>query len=183
MTKVVNGIKDKLSEAIAKVKTIGKNIVEGIWNGISDKVGWIKNKLMEFKDAVLEKLKDVFGIASPSKVMKKEVGVFLAEGVAEGLADSDAPVKAIEDMNKDILGAAQGINGVTLNRQLHTTFQADPVLSSAETGILGRLDNILTAIEQGKVIALDGETLVGATLSTIDKKLGQQQLLTARGAF
>jgi phage-related protein len=183
MTKVVNGVTSKLKETVSKVKTIGGDIVKGIWNGINDKVEWIKSQLVKFKDAVLKKLKSVFGIASPSKVMKKEVGVFLAEGVAEGISDSDAPVKAIEDMNKDILGAAQGINGVTLNRQLNHTFRAEPVLSSAETGILGRLDNILTAIERGKIIAIDGEALVGATLSSIDKKLGQQQLLTARGSF
>ena len=176
---VVNGVKSLPS----KMASIGGNIVSGVWNGISNKIGWIKSKLMGFKDAVLKALKKAFGIASPSKLMKAEVGTHIAAGVAEGITDSDEPTKAIREMNKNILDEAEEINGMTINRQLNTAFTASAPMSSAETGILGKLDKILTAIENGQILVIDGDTLVGATLSAYDAKLGQRRLLAARGAL
>ena len=77
---VVNGIKKLPS----KMKSIGGDIVKGIWNGINDKVGWIKSKLSGFKNAVMNALKDFFKIKSPSRLMRDEIGAMLAEGIGVG---------------------------------------------------------------------------------------------------
>jgi hypothetical protein len=44
-------------------------------------------KIKGFGDSVLGGIKKFFGIASPSKVMEKEVGVYLAQGIGQGFAD------------------------------------------------------------------------------------------------
>ena len=63
---------------------IGKNIVSGIWNGISSSFTWIKNKITGWVGNVVKFIKKLFGIHSPSTVMRDEVGKYLAQGMGVG---------------------------------------------------------------------------------------------------
>jgi phage-related protein len=91
---IVKTVLDALKQLPEKVVEIGTNLVKGLWNGIKDAVGWIKDKIVEFGDSVLQGLKDFFGIESPSKVMKKEVGAYLAKGIGIGFTDEMKNVAA-----------------------------------------------------------------------------------------
>lgn len=76
----------------------GKNMIEGIWNGISGATRWIKDKISDWVGDVTGFLKDLFGIASPSKLMRDEVGVYLAQGIGVGFSNEIGGVKKmIED--------------------------------------------------------------------------------------
>lgn len=88
-TSIVNGFADLPN----KMVTIGTNIVQGIWNGISNAKDWILDKIKGFGDAVLDGLKSFFGIASPIKVMRDEVGVYLAQGIGVGFEKEMQNVK------------------------------------------------------------------------------------------
>lgn len=101
-----NGIK----ELPNKMWDIGSNIVEGIWNGIGDKFGWLTDKIQSFADNVTSKLKNFFGIHSPSRVMRDEVGKFLALGIAEGITrNEDTVVKAAEHLGDKTTAAFKRI--------------------------------------------------------------------------
>lgn len=80
VTSIVNGF----TSLPSKMAEIGTNIVQGLWNGINNAKDWILDKIKGFGDAVLDGLKSFFGIASPSKVMRDQVGVFLAQGIGVG---------------------------------------------------------------------------------------------------
>lgn len=80
---VVNGLASLPSE----IYSIGSNLVQGLWNGISDMVGWIGEKIKGFGDSVLSGLKNFFGIASPSKLMRDKVGKYIAQGIGKGFTD------------------------------------------------------------------------------------------------
>lgn len=80
---VVNG----LASLPDRVISIGSDIVKGLWNGINDMVGWIGGKIKGFGDSVLNGLKNFFGIASPSKLMRDKVGKYIAQGIGEGFTD------------------------------------------------------------------------------------------------
>lgn len=85
-------------EAIASIKDAGKQLIEGLWNGIKDMTGWIGEKIRGFGDSVLSGLKKFFGIASPSKVMANIIGKNLALGIGKGFEDNIKGVNAeIED--------------------------------------------------------------------------------------
>jgi len=45
------------------------------------------------------------------------------------------------------------------------------------------LEKILAAIQEGQVLTLDGDTLVGATANRMDTALGQRRALASRGAI
>jgi phage-related protein len=168
---------------VKDIASVGKELIKGLWNGIKDMTSWITGKLEGFGKSVLSGIKSFFGIKSPSRVFRDEVGKMLAEGMAVGIEDNaDKPLEAMTDLSRDLLGEADAVNGLTLERRLQHTFAAPESLSSAETGILGRLDKILTAIERGQILTLDGDSLVGGTADRMDGRLGQRRALVARGA-
>lgn len=84
-------IGNKMLEALFKFPShfldVGKDLIRGLWNGINDMGDWIKNKISGFGDAIVSGFKSVFGISSPSKVFKNEVGKYLAEGIGVGFSD------------------------------------------------------------------------------------------------
>lgn len=86
---VFNAIWNGLKSLPSKVVSIGKDLVRGIWNGIGDMTGWIIDKIGGFADSVVDSICSFFGIASPSKVMKKLVGKNIAAGIGEGIADNE----------------------------------------------------------------------------------------------
>jgi hypothetical protein len=67
-----------------KFLDIGKNIITGIWQGIDNAKQWMIDQFTGLKDSVLNGLKSVFGIASPSKLMRDMVGKNLALGIGVG---------------------------------------------------------------------------------------------------
>lgn len=81
----------KIINAFAKIGSdmlaIGKNMVQGIWNGISGAYTWIKNKITGWVGNVMSFIKKLFGIHSPSTVMRDEVGKYLAQGLGVGFED------------------------------------------------------------------------------------------------
>ena len=174
---VVNGIKSLPDQ----IRAVGRNLVEGLWNGINGSIDWLNEKIGGFASSVLGGLKSLFGIRSPS-TKTTWMGRMLDEGWANGIEENaDAPVDAMADVADDMLHASDQINGVTLDRQLQATFNAPG--AAAQAGLWDRLDRILAAIERGQVVMLDGKSLVGGTYDQYDGKLGQRRMLAVRGAL
>lgn len=183
-TTIFDGIVNFFKDLPGKMLQIGVDLVKGLWNGISDMTGWIVGKIQGFGENVLDGIKDFFGIASPSKEFAK-IGRYLDEGLAHGLEDyADDPIKAAQRMAAGVLDGAQDINGLGLERELQqrAASRALSVTTAADSSMLGKLDKILTAIERGQIITLDGKALVGGTVNAFDSALGQRRMLAARGA-
>lgn len=66
---------------------VGIDILRGIADGLVAGVEVIGDKIESVGESVKNKFKDFFGIASPSKLFKKEVGVYLAQGIGVGFED------------------------------------------------------------------------------------------------
>lgn len=95
-------------ELPGKTVEIGRNIVTGIWDGIQEMTGWIKGKVGEFSSGFLDGFKSALGISSPSKVMRDQVGKWLALGIADGF-EGEIP-ETLREMQK---GAAEIVKGLT----------------------------------------------------------------------
>lgn len=117
-----------------KVLSIGTDLVKGIWNGISNMSGWIINKIKGFGDSVLDGLKDFFGIHSPSRLMRDEIGKNLALGIGEGFTEEidtvnkslASSVKSIApNINENIgINGNSGNSGVTVNQYIYAQKQS-----------------------------------------------------------
>ena len=91
------------SEVAVELKNIGKYIIDGIVGGIKNSLSKIANIAGKIKDTLLSKLKGLFKIASPSKLMKEEVGAYIGEGIAVGIEESgQMAVDAAEDVANKI---------------------------------------------------------------------------------
>lgn len=100
---LLGGVLSGIGQGIGKVLDIGKNIVVGIWNGIAGAYDWIVGKLSGWVDSVLGYIKGLFGIHSPSTIMRDQVGVFLARGIGEGFEDGMSDVeRSMRDAMPDL---------------------------------------------------------------------------------
>ena len=103
--------KSKLAgvEVASELKNIGKHIIDGIVGGIKNSLSRIANVAGKIKDTLLSKLKGLFKIASPSKLMKEEVGAYIGEGIAVGIEESgQMAVDAAETVANGIIDAFAG---------------------------------------------------------------------------
>lgn len=101
---VGDGIINILKKLPSQVVSIGKNLIKGLWNGISDMTGWIIDKIGGFASSVVDSICSFFGINSPSRVMRDEVGRYLAEGIGVGF-DKYMPAKSMQSSLQEALDA------------------------------------------------------------------------------
>ena len=64
--KMVKAIVEGIANGISNIISAGKDLVKGLWQGISDSFTWIKNKIKSWVGNVLDFVKGLFGIHSPS---------------------------------------------------------------------------------------------------------------------
>lgn len=93
-------VKDGIVGGIGSLLDVGKNIVKGLWNGINNAKDWVLDKIKGFGKAILNGIKGIFGIHSPSTVFRDQVGKNLALGIGEGFEDEMKQVTA--DMQNSI---------------------------------------------------------------------------------
>lgn len=71
---------------------VGLNIVKGIGNGITNGIGWIKKQISNFVGNVKSFLKKLFGISSPSKWARDNIGKMIDVGLANGIKDNSGVI-------------------------------------------------------------------------------------------
>ena len=185
MSNLVSGVTSTLSGLPGQFTSMGQNIIQGLINGITSMVGKLYSSIKNALSGLVTKAKNALGINSPSKVFADEVGAGIPEGIAMGIEDHmDDPVKAVQHVNSGMLRAATGeVGGIQLERRLTQTAAATSPASILGSGVVEKLDRILVAIQEGKILTIDGNALVGATAGRYDVALGKRRGLTARGAL
>ena len=93
MKTVVTAMKEAITKKIKEFTAIGKNIVEGVWNGIKGMKDTITKNVKNFFGGIVDSAKEKLGIHSPSKVFEKTVGENIALGVIKGMKNKYKNVK------------------------------------------------------------------------------------------
>ena len=90
LPKLVSSVLDMIAtivktfvSSIPDIVSVGKQIVEGLWNGIKAMAGWIKNKVSNFIGGIVSSVKGALGIHSPSRVFAG-IGENMALGLSDG---------------------------------------------------------------------------------------------------
>lgn len=149
--KIVSEIVKALKEAPGRVIDIGKDIVRGLWQGIKDSVGWLRDKLSGWVSGIMKDIKGFFGIHSPSRLMRDEVGKYLAEGIGVGFEDEMGNVskQMIDAMpSSDAFAQTYDLGGVTAAQQASNGYSY-----SSQANIV---DAIVEALKNVRVV-LDDE--------------------------
>ena len=127
ITSLVNGLKGGLG----KLEDVGKNLVQGLWQGISGSLQWIKDKITGWVGNVTGFIKRLFGINSPSKVFKEQIGTNLALGIGEGFSET------MRGVNKEMANAIP----TEFDTEIHSNINGTGITQS-------NYDNIVYAFKQ-----------------------------------
>ena len=97
---IINSIVKGLLNGIADLRDVGKNLLKGLWEGMSGIKDWLWDKVKGMLNGLTDKIKGFFGIHSPSTLFKNEIGENLALGLGEGFTDTMKTVS--NDMQNSI---------------------------------------------------------------------------------
>lgn len=173
-----------------KMKEIGKAIVDGVWQGIKNAKNDFLRKIEDFFTSIVDGVKSTLGIASPSKVMAREVGQWIPKGVASGIEDAggavdDAMNEMFNDISRKNKTAFRFMTNVDNTGLNPLNFPSGNTVSY-DTGILNKMVELLETINNympelaaaaggNAEIYVDGKNLVGSVIHEIDRQLERIQ--------
>jgi predicted nucleic acid-binding Zn-ribbon protein len=191
VTEAEEGYKEalgKFGSAYSDAYGLGEDFGQGIADGIKIKDGAVgAAAIAQIREAV-KAAKKAAEIKSPSRVARREIGAQLGEGNKLGIEDTTPDVEqaarhqigAILDAYRaEEVGAQKALRHVA---EQQTARQVNTQMAAAGSSA-PLLKDILAAIEQGQILTIDGDTLVGATSNKMDSALGRRRALAARGAI
>ena len=89
---------------------IGGNILSGLWDGISNGVANLMSGIGDVCNDIWNGFKDFFGIHSPSKLMRKELGNNIVLGLVDGIQEkTKTAVRAVNNLGKSMMGPVKSI--------------------------------------------------------------------------
>lgn len=139
ISKIPQIIKSMISafgKGIKDFVNIGKNLLNGIWEGIKNTKDWLLNKIKGFAKTITNGIKSFFGIHSPSKLFRDEIGKNLILGVGVAFEkDDDLIDKQISDFGDDVYKKMQGAVNMETGKMAFsgTTGSVSQILSSNAT--------------------------------------------------
>lgn len=107
--------------------TIGQNICSGIADGINQGWEWLKSSVENLAMSLLNSVKSVLGIHSPSRVFRDQVGLMSGLGLAEGIEDSERAV------TKTVANLAQSTVDAFGNPTLSTDIVDTQIVNDLDT--------------------------------------------------
>lgn len=87
-TGLVNAVLDGVRTLPSLMVSVGSDIVQGLWNGISAGWSWLTNKVADLAQSLLQAAKNALKIGSPSREFRDEVGRWIMPGIDEGIDKS-----------------------------------------------------------------------------------------------
>ena len=121
---------------ITDMAKVGLQLVQGLWNGIKNARDWLLNKIKGFAKTITNGIKSFFGIHSPSKLFRDEIGKNLILGVGVAFEkDDDLIDKQINDFGDDVYKKMQGAVNMETGKMAFsgTAGSVNQILSSNAT--------------------------------------------------
>ena len=154
---------------------IGRNIVQGLKDGIAGMWDNIKNWFNDKVNSLVGGVKRILGIHSPSKVFAG-IGGYMAEGLGEGFSDEFASVK--KDIEGDMSFSA---GSITAGANISGNYASGSygVASGGYGRIIMLLEQYLPMLANMKVI-MDSGQVVGVLAPGMDEELAKINARRAR---
>ena len=148
---------------------IGKNLIQGLIDGVNNMIETAKNAVANVGTAVIDKVKNVLGIHSPSTVFA-EIGGYIAQGLANGITAAQGYVdEAMQGLINGVTNAGNqfiekgkqtGIGFVNnLDQTLTSTWQQ--LDTNLQNDFFGTIQNLWEAAQSGDV------KTIGTTIAAV----------------
>lgn len=156
---------------------IGKNLIQGLIDGVNNMIETAKNAVANVGNAVIDKVKNVLGIHSPSTVFS-EIGGYIVQGLANGInAASPYVEQAMTNLanvvqqkgNEMIDYGADVANGFVDN--MVNTFDAkwNEIDNGLKSDFIGTIKGMIDAVKKGDI-----QTVAENTAAIIWKAMGEE---------
>ncbi|HDZ3291103.1 TPA: hypothetical protein RSU91_000585 [Staphylococcus aureus] len=141
MSSVSSAVRNGISNAASAVRngvygmvSAGADLARGIGRGIMNMAGYVMSRARELASRAVSAIKRALRIHSPSRVMRDEVGVFIAKGLTVGMMNEGRnTIKSAAKLGDRVAGA--------FTPQIQT-----PEISGITQGIKGLQDSIQSDI-------------------------------------
>ena len=131
---VVSSMWDGAKNVVSGAVNVGKNIVTGIGTGIKNVASGLWNGVKKVGSGIVNGFKSFFGIHSPSRLMRDEIGEMLPPGIENGIvAATPDLIKGTQQQMEKVVDAAQS-----------TLAQADTSTIGSETPTLDYTGNVVS---------------------------------------
>lgn len=151
---IINNYKNKLQQKINTTDwgALGSDIIRGICDGFGRLGNYISNKVNEVKEQITNKFKKIFGIASPSKLMRDTIGFNISAGIGEGIEEGIPTV--LKDVNTAMKSLNAGIEAsVNPNINPSITYETNyNLMARAVKEALQDMDVVLDDDRMGKFV-------------------------------
>lgn len=150
---------------------LGKDIIWGIISGIGSMAGALWDAAWNIASSALNAIKGFFGIASPSKVMRDEVGKFIPSGVAVGIEANTRPVT-------DAMHALSDLTADSIQSDLSTVLAADNASFSGVPAV-SQSANVSVSVNVYGAEGQDVMTLAQAVSQVLQTELERKRVVFA----
>ena len=113
-----------VSQIPSQMINIGKNIVQGVWNGIQSMASAFTNNVKNFFSGIVNSAKSALGIHSPSREMRDEVGKWIPAGVGVGIE------RAMPDLERQLQEDMENLTNVKFTPKVDSTLELANSISS-----------------------------------------------------
>lgn len=113
-----------ISRIPSQMVNIGKNIVQGVWNGIQSMASTFTNNVKNFFSGIVNSAKSALGIHSPSREMRDEVGKWIPAGVGVGIE------RAMPDLERQLQEDMENLTNVKFTPKVDSTLELANSISS-----------------------------------------------------
>lgn len=155
---IIVGIVEAIASFVPALASAGTNLIKGLWNGINDAGAWLWNKISGFFGGVVDKIKDFFGIHSPSTLFAS-FGGYMAEGLGEGFGDE---MSSVSDEMTEATAKAGDLTGKI-------------AVQAIKNGILHHMEELEEPINE--LIVKIGETMKNLMPEIANMGLGADEAL------
>ena len=186
ITDAISSVTESAKKILSAIKSafdnfslfnIGKNLIQGLIDGVNNMIETAKNAVANVGNAVIDKVKNVLGIHSPSTVFA-EIGGYIDQGLTNGIA---AGIRYVENAMNGLIDAVQEkgdelidygadvANGFVDN--MVNTFDAkwNEIDSGLKSDFIGTIKGMIDAVKKGDI-----QTVAENTVAIIWKAMGDE---------
>lgn len=128
--KIIKAIIEGLISGIPNFLQVGVDMVKGLWDGLLNSLDWLKKKIKGWVGNVLEFIKELFGIHSPSTEFAY-FGKMNVLGLEEGMEDMQGElndtINSMINLSPSLLASASNTYNPNINVAVNNSFEQDPL--------------------------------------------------------
>lgn len=142
--KLLDKIVGEVEQIPSKMKSIGKDVVKGLWNGINDMIDWVVGKVKGFGKSVLNGIKDALGVHSPSRETYW-MGEMMNKGLINAITHGTKKVvKKAKTMASNVIGTMKD----TLGEKITVGYD---LVENLKGKARNTISNLLTSMGAGEL--------------------------------